>query len=563
MFSEVKPFSEPKLLTDPFLQVPTQDSVRVVWFTEFKGTRHAVYYGFSLEQTAIATTTQLSRMFEDQDSHLEQSYTEVTPRSIWRHEAIVTDLPLDKRIPYRVASTREDGFTADGEVFTLAGSPSRGKPLKILLTSDHQLKPMIAANCQKVLETIGRVDAVLFAGDLVDVPDRASDWFDDQRGNAFFPVLQGRARYEMRHGNKTADYWGGALIQFAPLFPAIGNHEVMGRFFKENSLEEQFNDAVPRAIAEERYEKASGSINPEQNDTVKQAWITDHSFNTTTYEEIFTLPESPQGGKRYYAVTFGDVRLVVLYATCIWRSYSLNSDVKGRYRERQQDFNSPENWGYGQHIFEPIGRGSPQYSWLEQELASPEYQQAKYRIVMFHHPPHTLGDNIVPAYTDPIQIIDRDEADNISHIRYEYPQQADYLADDVIPLLESSGVHLVFFGHSHLWNRFTSPEGVHYLETSNVGNSYGAFIGANRRPIPKDGFQESYAAVGDPYGLEPIVPTIAPLRDSNGQPQPFIASNEITVFTVFETETGLVKSYYFDTRKLRSEVVLFDEFKIG
>ena len=26
---------------------------------------------------------------------------------------------------------------------------------------------------------------------------------------------------------------------------------------------------------------------------------------------------------------------------------------------------------------------------------------------MLHHPPHTLGGNLVPAYTDPVQIIER------------------------------------------------------------------------------------------------------------------------------------------------------------
>jgi Icc-related predicted phosphoesterase len=560
MLSE-RPFLEPKLLTDPFLQHPDANTVRVVWFTEFAGARHAVYYGFSLEQTAIATTTKLSQVCEDQNSNVEKSYSQPTLRDIWRHEAIVTNLP-DQRIPYRVASTREDGYTADGEVFTLAGSPPPGKPLKILLTSDHQLKPMIAANCQKVIETIGRVDAVFFAGDLVDVPDRASDWFDDKTGNAFFPVLQGRARYEKPLENTTADYWGGALIQFAPLFTAIGNHEVMGRLAETNTLEEQFDDAVPCAVAEERYAEKATAINPGNDPAIRAAWIKNQSFNTTTYEEIFTLPETSEGGKKYYAVTFGDVRLVVLYITCIWRTFNLTDDAKGRYRERQQDLNNPDNWGYGQHIFEPIAQGSTQYNWLEQELNSPEFQQAKYRVVMFHHPPHTLGDNIVPAYTDPVQVVDRDASGQISTIRYEYPKSADYLLRDVVPLLEAAGTHLVFFGHSHLWNRFVSPNGTHYLETSNVGNSYGAFIGDRKRPIPAN-YQEEYVASGDPYGLEPVIPTIAPLLDADGKPQPFISSNEITVFSILDTGEGTISSYYFDTRQPRSEAVKFDEVTIA
>jgi hypothetical protein len=51
-------------------------------------------------------------------------------------------------------------------------------------------------------------------------------------------------------------------------------------------------------------------------------------------------------------------------------------------------------------------------------------------------------------------------------------------------LLEQAGVDLVLYGHSHLWNRFVGPTGMHFLETSNVGNTYGAFWGDQRRPLP-------------------------------------------------------------------------------
>jgi hypothetical protein len=92
---------------------------------------------------------------------------------------------------------------------------------------------------------------------------------------------------------------------------------------------------------------------------------------------------------------------------------------------------------------------------------------------MFHHPPHSLGENVVPPYTDPVLTIAH-IGDKIQSIRYEYPQSEDYLIRDVVPLLERSGVQLVFYGHSHLWNRFVNAKGTHFLETSNVGNSYSA-----------------------------------------------------------------------------------------
>lgn len=548
----------PQLLTDPFLQFPSSHSVRVVWFTEFAGIRHQVTYGQPLNQTASATTTQLSRTREDADSKLSSSYPAVTDRRIWRHEAEVT-LPAQTRLPYRVTSVREDGATVTSAIYTLAAKPAPGQPLKILLTSDHQLKPMAAANLQKVVETVGQVDGVFFAGDLVNVPDRASEWFDDRQGGAFFPVLQGRANYELEKNGVKTRYQGGAVIQHAPLYPAIGNHEVMGRFSSEASLNSQFGDPIPRQVAQALYQPPSDSA--ASTSPAPTTWIKNHSFNTDTYEEIFSLPPTPQGKATYYAESFGDVRLVVLYITNVWRSPYLDDRTRGKYREAAADLENPANWGYGQHIFESIAPGSPQYVWLEQELQSSAFQQAKYKIVMFHHPPHSLGENIVPAYTDPVQKIETDISGQVTAIKYEYPQSQDYITQAIVPLLEQAGVQLVFYGHSHLWNRFTSPTGMHFLETSNVGNSYGAYVGTRQRQVPTT-YQESYAATGNPNGLAPVIPTIAPLQDASGQPLAFIASNEITVFSILDTGNGSISSYRFDTTKPASPVVKFDQFTL-
>ena len=593
--------AKPTLLTEPFLQLPTESSVQVVWFTEFAGAKHTVTYGAELSQTAIAQTTQLSRTREDAESKRATKYAGVTVRPIWRHEAKVMGLKPDQSVPYRVMSLREDGTAVHSETYTLAAKPSLGKPLKILLTSDHQIKPMVAANLQKVVETVGKVDLALFAGDLINVADRASEWFDDACGGSFFPALQGRACYELEKNGIKTRYKGGAIIQNAPMYTAIGNHEVMGRFSTDEPLNEQFYNTAPFNVGETSFYdavlNASRSANflaGKELVTKRKEWVKDHSFNTDTYEEIFTLPQSPQGGKRYYAETFGDLRLVVLYITNVWRTPSLAADAKGKYRERDQDINNSQNrgnWGWGQHLFEPIAKDSPQYNWLEQELNGPEFKQAKYKLVMFHHPPHSLGENIVPAYTDPVEVRETEtlevrKGDSglqqagsrlqsspqdpakpplkyqvTKAIRYEYPIKDDYIIRDVVPLLEKANVQLVFYGHSHLWNRFVSPGGMHFLETSNVGNSYGAFVGDRQRNVPI-GYKEDYAATGNPNGLEPIVPTSAPLLDAQNKPMPYIASNDITVFSIFDTGTGTISSYRFDTRDPRSAVIKFDEFRL-
>lgn len=572
------------LLTDPFLQLPTSNSVRVVWFTEFEGREHTVIYGNrpgqSLEgrdiRQVFAETRQLTRLREDQDSRLPSGEVLESPtfRRVWRHEAEVTGLTPGQRVPYQVKSLREDGVILTSNVFTLAATPPSDQSLKILLTSDHQSKPMTAANLQKVEETVGQVDAIFMAGDLVNVPDRGSEWFDDATGAAFFPALQGRAHYALTANGRTTRYSGGQLIQNAPLFPATGNHEVMGRFSLVNPLNFQFNDPVPRSAAVNLYESRPELFNPAGDASTRQRWIVDHSFNADTYQEIFSLPTSqiPNADKAttslYYATTFGNVRLVSLFVTNIWRRPAVKPDVQGRFQERQADLANPPAWGHGQHIFEPIQAGSPQYQWLQQELASEAFQQAKYKVVMLHHPPHSLGDNVVPPFTDPIPVYDRNPDGTLRAIRYEYPIQNDYIIRDLVPLLEKAGVDLVLYGHSHLWNRFVGPTGMHFLETSNVGNTYGAFWQEKSRQMPPaeatkffDKYQQNYyVAQGDPNGLAPVVPTIAPLETDQGTPLPYIASNDITAFSIFDTGSGQVTSYYFDTRQPNSEVIKFDEF---
>jgi hypothetical protein len=564
------------LLSDPFLQRPTDSSVQVVWFTEFKGSDHTVTYGDGL--TVKAVTTQLSRAREDSDSRVQgRAFPEVTRREIWRHEATVAGLKGGgNRLPYAVTSQDASGQKATSKIFTLAANPSKNQPLKILLTSDHQLKPMTPANLQKVTETISRVDAVFFAGDLVDVPDRASEWFDNAEGLAFFPSLQGRANYTLEKDGTTTVYTGGELIQHAPLFPTIGNHEVMGRYSAAAELKSQFANSLPRNQVSRFYPTPNG-------DVPSADWVADHSYNTNTYEEIFSLPTThlPDGSEtqQYYAVSFGDIRLISLYVTQVWRfpwkalpSPDLTANTKGRYRESAADLNNPEAWGYGQHIFADIRKGSPQYQWLQKELARDKFKNAKYKIVMLHHPPHTLGGNIVPAFTDPVPVETRAADNSLQSVQYEYPKENDYLIRDLVPLLEKAKVQLVFYGHSHLWNRFVSPSGLNFLETSNVGNSYGAHSADNPRGVPTresakaanlKPFRETYSPIGDPNGLNPVMPTIAPLKDNSGNPQPTIASNDITSFTIFDTDSGTLSSYYFDTRSPNSAVVKFDEFKLA
>lgn len=574
------------LLTDPYLQLPTSSSVRVAWVTEFPGTRHLVLHGDGVEtltdadverlasarspragqrggvRVTVAETIEMSRTREDAQSSIAAPPTGVVDRPLWRHGAEVRGLRAGTRVPYRVLSVGPGGEHALSDSFTLAPQPAKGQAQQILLTSDHQLMPMTPANLQKVTETVGTVDAVLLAGDLVNIPDRASEWFDDSRGGAFFPALQGNAS-RAPQSDPTTLYRGGEIIQHAPLFPVIGNHEVQGRVDARDTLGQQFNAPVPVQVAEAAYDAVAAEVNPAGDPAVRDRWIEDNSFSTTTYEELFDLPTGSPGGEQYWAYSVGDVRVVGLYATRIWRTPSTTAAV-GRFTDPDAG-SDPLRRGYGMHVFESLETGTEQYEWLRKELASPEFRRAAHTVVMTHEAVHGVGDNVMTPFSDPVAVEERDPATGeVTRVRYEYPRGEDQLVTDVKPLLQQAGVDLVLSGHSHIWNRFTDG-GTTYLETSNVGNTYGAFTTANGRsrstpPAPWD--PADYTAQGDPAGLLPVVPNVAPLLDAAGVPEPYVASNRWTVFSVLDTGDGTVTTYGFDTAVPGSDVVVLDRFDV-
>ena len=85
--------------------------------------------------------------------------------------------------------------------------------------------------------------------------------------------------------------------------------------------------------------------------------------------------------------------MIVLEVARIWRGNSVGS--KSKYSEEPGAAES--QYGFGQHIFEPIGKGSEQLAFLEEELQSEEFQNAKYKMVMYHWQFHSLGGNQIPA----------------------------------------------------------------------------------------------------------------------------------------------------------------------
>lgn len=550
-----------KCFMEPMLQNPTENSVTVQWFTEYPGNENKlyVYDGEVIDEglpsrVIEATTFKLSRIRggkKDSDKDNPKIACD-----IYKHVAVVDELPeyhglISERRPYKVVTDEEESG-----IYTLAARASEGTPMRILLTSDHQIKHMVAANIQKVYETVGAVDAILVNGDLVDVSDRGYDWF--YADNAFFRTLTGTANDEIG-GNL---YKGAPLLQEAPLYTSIGNHDVMGVYDNVTPLSTQFNEPRTRQQAEEKWVKSG------KDESEHDSFVENHSYNTISTEEIFEMPKSADGSEKYYAVSIGDVRLITLDVSRVWRLPSIG--LGGKYSEIPGI--SADKYSGGEFIFESIKEGSNQIKFLDEELAGDEYINSKYRMVMFHSESHSLGGNQIPAFTDPVARSVTSPLTGQNMTIYDYPIENDYIINVIEPRLIKSNTNLLFEAHSHLWNRFRLNN-MNIIETSNVGNSYGGFDSEENvrdkmpssfntddqyHAISDEWNRDNYILDGDPNGLNPENPNVHDLPDG----KPYLDSNTITAFSILDTKKGTVDSYYFDTENPESDVVLFDSFDI-
>ncbi len=547
------------LLCEPYLLLPDETGVEVAWVTDRRPRASRLVFvpwelADRLEQLSPdelldasiggelpgavwvqAISTRLPAMAEDRESVLPARLVDLrlalrsgetsgvtVPREVWRIAARATGLEPGRAYAYRVASS---GVASD--VARLSAAPPAGAPmLRLLLTSDHQLGATVPATMKQAIAATGRFDAVLYAGDFVNVPDRASEWFDDARGSAFFPSMRG-------------------ILPNTPMLSVVGNHEVQGTREAGATLAESFESALPLAVSPD-------------------------GLSLSNYEMLFPSPS----GSRFFAITFGGVRIIALSAARVWRSeraaeHPEDRVASSRYQESREVLDDPLAQRYGSHIIDDLSAGSPQYNWLRRELRSPEFAGARLRIVVMHESPHSIGVNAMPHFAHPVRLEERDATGRVTGVRYDYPSSENILLRDVAPLLEAARVELVIGGHSHLWSRFTSPAGVHYLETSHAGSTHGAFEsggGRQRARPPRLWNAHDALAQGDPGGLTPIVPSIRPRLGPEDQPLPYVADPELSVFSVLTVSADAgaeVSSYVVDSRTPDAPAQLFDAFPLG
>lgn len=126
----------------------------------------------------------------------------------------------------------------------------------------------------------------------------------------------------------------------------------------------------------------------------------------------------PEGsrGESYYAVKIGEVFLISMHVNRVWRNWNngwrgpvesaSGNNGRGKFSEPSNALNDPEEWGFGDMFFERYGLGTEQYNWLVDVLASDEFQNAKYQIVLAHQTGFGFGDNSTPVMAEPVATID-------------------------------------------------------------------------------------------------------------------------------------------------------------
>ena len=113
--------------------------------------------------------------------------------------------------------------------------------------------------------------------------------------------------------------------------------------------------------------------------------------------------------------------------------------------------------------------GSKQGDWLLAELQSSEFAQAVWRIVIFHHPPYTCTS------------VHDDDTSVQSHL---------------VPLFDQYGVHMVFSGHSHAYERY-SQRGITYIVTGGGGAPLYELVEDTIPPIRQFGASRHHHCVVD------------------------------------------------------------------
>lgn len=340
--------------------------------------------------------------------------------SLWQCIATLTELQPGQKLFYRCRVGN-----IETQIYHFHTAPPSGESFHFAQLSDLQA----TAPCDEIVHRIGclKPDFILYAGDACVHSWRADQWFDlkeswqsqQSRKLAFFSCLQQQN--------------GAELLQYCPLFFAPGNHEVDDMRVGTDRKFSQF----------------------------------DNNWNWSIFMQLFRplYPDINSGlhGKRWYSADYSDLHIVSL-SIQRWAAW-------GAYE-------AP-----GWRLVDPIGPDSPQFKWLQQDLAS---TSVPFKWVIQHWHLLNKGYDVQCPLCQPVLTPDG---------TVSYPQDHTSLLMDTYG---KYGVNAVSYGHSHVYERYFTCN-THYIEAANFTICYRGVLEpphpSGLLPIVEDNSQHSFLMV--------------------------------------------------------------------
>jgi hypothetical protein len=383
--------------TEPYLVAPAPSkAMSVCWITSAPAQRSYVEYGRAcgfgkVERAATYPLTGLKTVDAG------GAYT--VPLEAYQQVATLSHLQPDTRYFYRVV-TSGGGVREVGARYYFHTAPRDGERVRFALLSDLQLKTQITSTVKQVGQR--DLDFILYNGDLQNTPYKAGEWFTvpgttEQDDKRWFNVMQ-----------QTGD--GCRLLQYVPIYPTPGNHEVDNQAM-----------LTTKALAD-------------PTDMTLSIYM-------QLFRPLYPAQESAFGGKHWYQADYGDMHIV---SPSIFRWYAW------------QPQEAP-----GWPLYDDIAPGSVQYRWLKRALADAGRRQHTW-VTMHWHMLNRGADGWTP-YSNPV-------ASLLDPAAVTYPTP-DLLYNEVKPLFEKYDVDGVSYGHSHVYERYLVND-VDYIEAASIGNNY-------------------------------------------------------------------------------------------
>lgn len=329
----------------PYLQNPTENAMTLIWFSADETPGRVLYTAENGEEATVNSESTLATALAYHPAEVALLAADARQTAPYKHRVRLEDLEPDTRYTYTVRQGGEEHRSSFRTV------PGGDVPLRFIVYSDSETEPESSdeqvdwtdpqgeddERVYLVDQTVGyrenlRVMAqrepafVVIAGDLVESGGEQRDWDEFWRHNA---------------GEL------GTLASRVPLLPALGNHENYGGPGDFGGY------STPAAVA--AAEKYRSYFEGSENGAVV-----------------------PEHEGRYYRTDYGPVTIITLDSsngrlngTAVDTNFSLAGDTEGGVAP---DFNP----------------GSPQYAWLEAQLADAR-ARSRFVFVQFHHAPYSVG----------------------------------------------------------------------------------------------------------------------------------------------------------------------------